>query len=324
MCKKADNIQKSKLWLEKVLPKALTVEPWKNQIFDVVPAIIESAYDLRKGQFHEKDIICAFAINPEGITPANIRKHSDIMERIMGAPVVFFFDNIDSYKATRMAKEGINFVVNDRQIYLPQLLAVVNKRNKATIDNKPMTPIAQLLVLFHLEAKDLNGKTTEEIAELLQTSYPSANRAVRWLTGNGYLKQDGKKTKIITFLYNGIDLWNRIEPLMVSPIDATKRTSYRALSDYGYLAGFSALEQYTMFQDFQPVYAIGKKTFASIKDIIDIDPYGESTIQIWKYDPAILAKNGIVDRLSLYLSLRDNEDERVQIELKEMMEEIEW
>lgn len=324
MCKDTDNIQKAKQWVENVLPGALDVEPWKELIFDALPAIIESAYDLRKGHFHDKDIICAFVIDPEGITPANIRKHSDIIERIMNAPVVFFFDNIDSYKAARMAKEGINFVVNDRRIYLPQLLTVVNTRNKATIDDNPITPIAQLLVLYHLDVKDLNGKTTEEIAKLLQTSYPSANRAVRWLTAKGILKQNGKKTKTIGFLYNGKELWNEIEPLMASPIDTIKYTPHLDLSEYGYTAGFSALEHYTMFQGFQPVYAMAKKAYANVKDIISIDPYGEATIQIWKYDPAILAKNGIVDKLSLYLTLRDNDDERVQIELNEMMKGIKW
>jgi len=35
-------------------------------------------------------------------------------------------------------------------------------------------------------------------------------------------------------------------------------------------------------------------------------------IEIWSYDPALFGQDGTVDRLSLYLSLKDNHDERVE------------
>lgn len=36
-------------------------------------------------------------------------------------------------------------------------------------------------------------------------------------------------------------------------------------------------------------------------------------IEIWRYNPKTLAKNGCVDPLSLYLSMVGNEDDRIQI-----------
>jgi len=52
--------------------------------------------------------------------------------------------------------------------------------------------------------------------------------------------------------------------------------------------------------------------------------FGENTVQVWRYDPHILSENGKVDKLSLYLSLRDNADDRIQIELENMLNEIKW
>ena len=43
--------------------------------------------------------------------------------------------------------------------------------------------------------------------------------------------------------------------------------------------------------------------------------FGENEIQVWKHNPKMLSTEGVVDKLSLYLSLKDNEDERIQIEL---------
>jgi hypothetical protein len=52
--------------------------------------------------------------------------------------------------------------------------------------------------------------------------------------------------------------------------------------------------------------------------------FGDYRVEVWKYTPSLLTKNNTVDKLSLYLSLRNNEDERVQIELDNMINEMIW
>ena len=52
--------------------------------------------------------------------------------------------------------------------------------------------------------------------------------------------------------------------------------------------------------------------------------FGENEIQVWKYNPKMLSTEGVVDKLSLYLSLKDNEDERIQIELERLINEMPW
>ena len=47
-------------------------------------------------------------------------------------------------------------------------------------------------------------------------------------------------------------------------------------------------------------------------------------IEIWSYNPQNLAKNGYCDKISLLLSLKGNEDERVQMELERIKEEVQW
>ena len=46
-------------------------------------------------------------------------------------------------------------------------------------------------------------------------------------------------------------------------------------------------------------------------------------LQLWIYSPALFGNN-TVDPLSLYLSLKDDPDERVQIALDELMKGIKW
>jgi len=52
---------------------------------------------------------------------------------------------------------------------------------------------------------------------------------------------------------------------------------------------------------------------------------GLVVIEQWSYSPSLLAMdNRTVDRLSLYLSMRDDPDERVQAALHELIEDAEW
>ena len=48
--------------------------------------------------------------------------------------------------------------------------------------------------------------------------------------------------------------------------------------------------------------------------------FGEHVVEIWRYDPKLMGENGMVDRLSLYLSLRNAEDERVRKEIKGILD----
>jgi hypothetical protein len=47
-------------------------------------------------------------------------------------------------------------------------------------------------------------------------------------------------------------------------------------------------------------------------------------IEIWQYQPELLSKNGIADPLSVYLSLYNTDDERVEIALDSVLESFSW
>ena len=55
-----------------------------------------------------------------------------------------------------------------------------------------------------------------------------------------------------------------------------------------------------------------------------MDESGATTVEIWSYAPVLFAAVGWVDRLSLYLSLRETQDERVLAALDQMIKEVPW
>ena len=80
--------------------------------------------------------------------------------------------------------------------------------------------------------------------------------------------------------------------------------------------------------DHEAVFAISSSAFraASEEHKIIQSPYPEKdtvTIERWTYPPGALSSDGLtVDRLSLYLSLHDDQDERIQFALTEMLEKM--
>jgi endonuclease III len=47
-------------------------------------------------------------------------------------------------------------------------------------------------------------------------------------------------------------------------------------------------------------------------------------IEVWSYPPKLFAVDGFVDRLSLWLSVKADHNERIEAALEEMMEKFEW
>jgi len=90
-------------------------------------------------------------------------------------------------------------------------------------------------------------------------------------------------------------------------------------------AGMTALSKYSMLEDDPlPTYAMRDKDFVAALQKGEVYGCGgredaEARMETWKYDPSILARSGIADPLSLYLSLRHSADERVQKEIEKLI-----
>ena len=52
--------------------------------------------------------------------------------------------------------------------------------------------------------------------------------------------------------------------------------------------------------------------------------YGDFKLEVWHYDPLLLSDTNEVDKLSLYLSTHHEDDPRVQIALRNLIDEMKW
>jgi hypothetical protein len=95
------------------------------------------------------------------------------------------------------------------------------------------------------------------------------------------------------------------------------------------LSGESALAKATMLNmPMIPEYAAYKSDI-SISDSSLVDTRWEPSLEavnleLWKYNPKLFAKNGIVDPISLALCFENNADERIESSIEEYLEGYKW
>ena len=116
---------------------------------------------------------------------------------------------------------------------------------------------------------------------------------------------------------------------MISPVLKRVYADGKTILNVGIKSGYTALSQLTsIVDDSIQTYAVSKKTYKSIesncRESSDMFSLNDKIvkIEVWKYDPMILRVDNCVDRLSLYLSFANDNDERTEESLEELMKEI--
>lgn len=319
MSKLIENVAK---YCKKTSGQDMPIKALDRQRLGKLPLVVTGAYRCYEATLMGIPIILLEVLDA-GYTPKQLQKHQHIVMGLMQSHVVFTMENAVSYHVSRMIDFAVNFIIPDKLIYVPTLLIYLREvKDTRKLDDEVMPGIAQCLLLFHLQRDSLDGMTNKELSEKFNMSYASMNRAIRWLIGKGLVELEGVKEKKLKMVDKGRELWERALPLMPSPIERILYTDEQL--DDKPLAGESALESYTMLATPEiPCKAVSKK-WASEQPKEKLIKYGECRVEVWRYDPMLLAKGNVVDPLSLYLSLKTNEDERVRIELKNLINNVKW
>lgn len=311
------------MYLNKLLNNIASVSAVDNEVLSRLPNSIISSFDIFTLSILDKNLLLLVYDSEDAYSPGQIRKLQELIERVSGIIPVFAFQYLASYNIQRLVAQRVNFIVPDKQLFIPSILMDLYLPKTDTNNTmSQITPMAQCIVLYHLQVASLNGKTTQDIVELFGVSYPNINRAIKWLSDKSYIVLEGAKTKKIQFNSEGRKLWDEIEPMLISPIERVVFTN--EWMDKAFTTGINALSEYTMLNpDKDKTFAIAKENYLAVQQKTH-KQFGEISIEVWKYNPSLLTRTNTVDKLSLYLSLRDNEDERVQIELDNMINEMIW
>lgn len=309
-------------YIQEVMGYRAVVVPLDKPQQNKLPLYITIAYNTGTINLLGRDICLLMSEKENEFTPVQLARQKLIAEQVLGMPVVFVFNKIASYNMKRYIERKINFIVPQKQLFIPDLMMDIRKiAQHVASEPKELGPMAQLVLFYHLQKETLNGKTIKHIAEKLGGSYLHANRAINNLRIFGLCDLQGGKEKVVLFDENKKVLWEKALPFLRNPVQKTLYTD----SDLNQtLSGINAMAHYTMLNDERrKYYAVSKEAFRELNVATDTQ-YGENRIEIWRYDPKLIAENGYIDRLSLFMAYKGSDDERIETALDTLIKQLEW
>lgn len=315
-----------KEFLEKALRQIVTIE--KDQdIFERLPLMYRGRYNIYKV---ETNGILWIAIHPkERVGLVMLRKDRETVEKIAGLNCVICLDQATFYIREKLMDDGIPFVIEGKQVYLPfigYLLSNENKRELLPVHLISFLTQKLLLTAIYERWREIR---VSDAAERLGVSKMSISRCFDEIE---YLNIDvlGRKGKsrVITVPDDLKFLWKQIKGVLRNPV--IRRFVLSEDIELDKKAGISALCEYSLLSDNDyPTYAVTKKEIkdSKIKTTRCADWAEETGCVVLELGYFIdFDGKGIQDPLSVVLSMtaEELEDERISISVNEMLEEYVW
>ena len=287
-------------------------------------------YKFYDGEFHGMPLLFA---EPKGkvAAPRSLSVTASNLSSLFQRPTVFLLPACPAYERQRLIDKDVYFVVSDKYVHLPMLLA--NERIRKTKQAKALTPVAQYLLLYHLQIESIEGLAARDIENKMPYSYASITLGVTCLEDLGLCQKvsDGAKRKAIHFVRMGKELWEQARPFLVNPVEERIYCDELLTEEHFTTCGINALAHYTWLNpDPERIIMMTVKQLRDYRAagvIVRPNEFdGNIIIEAWKYPPVtnIGTETEWVDRLSLAISLREDADPRVEGEVERLINEIEW
>lgn len=276
-------------------------------------------FNFYSGEINTRSFILLAHKKSENLRPLQYKQIASRIGKIISLPILFEFDKLESYQRNRFIKQGVHFVVSDKYVFLPFL--VINAKDSSSIDTNKLSPIAQYILLRQIQGGEFNALSVREIESITPYKYVTLTRAIRILETLDLCEVVVARDRVKTLQFKpDKELWELAQEYLINPIS---KIVYCSKADTGVVCSYNALAHYTNLNpDNISYFAIYEKEYKEwSKGCNDLNNYeGEIKIEVWKYPP--IEKNSYVDRLSLYLTLKDDKDPRVEKELEYLTQQL--
>lgn len=319
-------------YMHDVLGLMVQPKPWRDA--GRMPVFLHDSYQFANCILLDTPCLLMYKNTKDDIKPLALAKQIILVRQHWAGVVLFLSESMAPYFRLRLIEQNIPFVVPGNQLYLPplgvDLREQYNKKRPAIQTFSPATQTVILYALCHDEAQLPSSAT--EMAKLLGYSRMTMTRVFDELEAEdiGTIINQGNERRW-SFPEGMQLLWESTRPHMRTPVKKRLWTIQPRGGWAGVPAGLTALSSYTMLATPErPVYAMSSKEWALLGQTGYTDEYEipevaeKCLLELWSYPPHIFAGNDRVDPFSLYLSLQYDADERVQLALTQMMEQIAW
>ncbi len=307
-------------YLDKVLGIKVVYEDTK---LISLPNFILTRYDLKTVTLDGHNVIFIYPkVDLEEIS--KLKKHINVIRENNNYPIVLILKELTYRMKEYLIRERIPFIVDNKQIYLPFMGMYLQEKCDSEKLGDKLLPSAQMLLLYFIYggSKELSTIKASRDLDLTPTSISRASRQLEEL---GLLKT--KKSGVNKLLLSDDspkELFNKAKDILLNPVKKVVYIPKEFVNKELLKSGYTALSNYSMLNDSSVSYYATNK-ISRWNNVIEnnlCDSSAQAALEIWRYDPYVLSKNGIVDELSLALSLKDDNDERIMEAIEEMLNNL--
>lgn len=331
-----------KQYIYETLGTEIYPEPISKEQLNRLPFYINETYRLSDLVLFNQELLLAEKKQGDNFSILQTQKHFDFLKQTFSKKVILILAEISAVNRKRLIEKGINFIVPNKQIYLPELLidlkeSFSNPKTKAK--KEKLLPSAQFLLIYHIlhrnDSWQLDAHSYKEIAKKTGYTAMAITNAVENLKYHDIIEISGEKEKFIRFISDRNELWHNSlsRDILVNPVFKQVFTDKNP-DIFMLLSNVSALSE---LSDINPssikFHALEKNKFYGLQKnnlLTNTNSYeGKYCVEIWKYDPEILVgdqpdNTQVVDPLSLYLSLKESKDERIEMALEQLIKKVVW
>lgn len=323
-------------YIENGLGLPVTVDKAPKESLGKLPFYIRNAFRFTNATLMNHPVVFLHLTDPDEPAAGQVERQLEtIREKLHKIPVLIA-DDISAITRRRLIEKRVNFIVPGKQLFLPALLLDFTEQFRKVKDQtKTLTPSAQVILLYHIlkRFEKLAELPLKDIARKLKYTGAGITKAAENLRLHNLCQIKGSKEKYIHFSMPIPELWGTALPLLTTPVIKRVYVDKLPATAYFMNSNTSALPEYSeMVESRQQFLAIDKRVYYNIErknELVNPNPYdGRYCLEVWKYNPAILAEevteNSNVDPLSLYLTLKDHNDERIQMAMEKIISYFIW
>lgn len=306
--------------LESTFGIQVQYENWEKQ--NALPLYISADYKFQKATLN--DCRCII-LSPKAklVTIPALKKQIQKIQELDNVPVVLNLQSISFYRKKNMIENKIPFITS-KQIYLPFMGTLLTKGKDEPKETKKFMFSTQQLVLLYLYSNKPKFYISEATEKLPYTAM-TLSRAVKQIESVNlfYITKDGVN-RVIESKYHRRELFEKAKKYMSTPVRVSGYIDKNKLTKDMVIAGDTALARITMLNPSRvETYAVYSKIFNK-KSLMSelVDPENQVRIEVWEYDPKQFSKDDMADALSIALSFFDNEDERIEEAVDELVESV--
>ena len=322
----ADFAEQLRAYIEITLHQPVRFTHWNGATG--LPVFLSQRYDFLTGSISQQPCLFAVDRGTINVTPVEVSKHLVHIERVFDGIVIYTAQRLSADRRARLIANNVSFVIPGNQLYIPQLALDLREYFRARPKRRQaqFSPVAQALLFYHLLGMP-------QPAEALQGSYSAMSvwRAYEELRQLDLVKISKRgRANWIDLIADPRKLLDMAGPYLRDPARSRKHVGAGSMSAGIMQAGESALAALTdLSPPALPVYAVHYKEWGNViaesnLRLVKHDEDATSIMELWHYDPKILANAGIVDRLSLYAQFRNHFDERIAKAAEDLLEQISW